>query len=354
MREVSTRACESLMASLEPERISPTEWLSGLPVDLPTLADPEGWIDWDLFAQLVERFEELATSVDPLFTAGCRLLDDPTMVEHKPITDAVHDLDQLYRLGGRLRTAAYYTNIRRSCERLDDGRYRIVNELPRSDRGCIAFFRLRAGNFRVAPRLLGLGQAEVEAQVTSHRGVYLVTPPREPLTRRLTRRRSGRDAMEHSLHLMVCTQEKLRDRRAFDLESHGTQGSEARAQLDAVAVPLLVIDLWGDGEPRVFGLNRRMELETGLRDRDVAGRDVRSAFGESDGAHWLASLWTCVEERRAVETEGWASEPLQRIWMVPKLDEAGDVVRVYVSSTRLDLTTGAPQQAGSEASAPLE
>jgi len=331
MREVSARACETLLASLEHERISPSEWLADLPIDPDTLRDPASWIDWDLYVTLIERFEELAVTMDPMFAAGMRLLDDPTIVENRELAGAFHDLDQLYRLGGRVKTAVYFAHLRRSCERLAGGRYRIVNEIPRSYRGCEAFFRMRAGMVKVTPRLLGLSDSDVQAQITPHRGEFIVKPPRETLTKRLVRRRGRRTAVERSLQLLASAEEKLRDRRSAALDAYGTSGSAARAALDALAVPLLVIDLWGDDDARIFGLNRRMELETGLRDRDVAGRRVADVFAEGGGA-WLGALWSCVELRRVVPAGGWETSPERRVWLVPTLNDAGEVVRVYVSS----------------------
>jgi hypothetical protein len=228
MREVSTRACEPLFLGAELEGISKKELLDGVAVDFETLSDRKAWIDWDVFVALVERYEELCGEVDGLETAGAQLMHTASMQANRALACGFRSLRQLFEYGGRLRSSAYYTNFSREFEVMDDGRYRIVRQIPRSFRGSEAVFQLHAGMIRTTPRLLGRPDAEIEAQITPHRGVYLVTPPRERLATRIRSKFGKAGALEHSLRLLIANQDIVARQRETAHAQLGTAATSAR------------------------------------------------------------------------------------------------------------------------------
>lgn len=196
MREVSTRACETLLVGLVAERILPMRWLRGLPVRMEVLRDPTAWIDWDLYVDLLDRYDELCGWLDSLERAGARLPADPTLKANVEVTSVFPDLRQLYEQGGLLRTSLYYTHVKRRFEPLRDGRFRVTFEIPLHYRGSENFFRLRTGTLQAIPVLVGLPHAHVEAEITAHRGVYHVTPPRRSLVSQVFRQPDRRAALD--------------------------------------------------------------------------------------------------------------------------------------------------------------
>lgn len=335
MREVSTRACEPVLLGADRESITHKDLLDGLAVDLDTLRDRNAWIDWDAFVELVERYEELTGEVDGLETAGAELLHTPSMQAFRELTQGFHSLRQLFEYGGRLRSTAYYTHFTRKFEVLEDGRYRIVHQIPRSFRGTEAVFQLHAGMIRATPRLLGRPEAEVEAQITPHRGEFIVTPPRERLLARVRAKFADGRALESSLRMLAANQEIVARQRAQARSRFGSSTSAARAELDSVALPLLVTEVWGESELRIFGMNRRMELQTGIQDRDATGRRIEDVFSLEEAALLVGLHCRCIGSRTPVDTVGTLRERSFRTTLVPVLGEDGEVVRIF--ATRLPL-----------------
>jgi hypothetical protein len=331
MREVSTCACEPLLLGAELEGISHKELLDGQAVDLETLRDRRAWIDWEVFVELVERYEELSGEVDGLELAGAQLIDTPGMQANRELTRGFRSLRQLFEYGGRLRSSAYYTNFSREFSVMDDGRYRIVRQIPQSFRGSEAVFQLHAGMIRVTPRLLGRPDAELEAQITPHRGVYILTPPRESLAARIWSKLGSWGALEHSLRMLVASQQAVARQRGDARARFGTAATGARAEMDAVATPLMVTDVWGENELRVSGLNRMMEIQTGIQDRDAAGRRLEDVFQLEEAALLAGLHWRCVGTHAAVDHEGMRQDRSFRTTLVPILGENGDVVRIVTS-----------------------
>jgi hypothetical protein len=97
--------------------------------------------------------------------------------------------------------------------------------------------------------------------------------------------------------------------------------------MDAVATPLLVIDVWGENELRIYGMNRRMEIQNGIRDRDVAGRRLEDVFRLEEAALLVGLHWRCVGTHAALHHEGKLEDRSFRTSLVPVLNEGGEVVR---------------------------
>ena len=213
MQEVSTRACEVLFVTLALEQIPAERLVQDLPVDLADLREPGRRIDWEVFCDLLERFEALVGGAEQVERAGTRIFDEPIMRRSRALAGLFLSLRHVYEYGGRWRTAAFYTNVLRRFEELPDGRFRVTLWIPESQRGCETFFRMRCGAQRATPRWFGYGEeAHVEAELGSHSGVYWITPParRRPLAQRVKHALRRKLTRGPAIWDLVVRQEELR------------------------------------------------------------------------------------------------------------------------------------------------
>ena len=151
--------------------------------------DPRARIDWNLYAQILERFEALHGDELPPEEIGRRLARAPSFDFLRRAGQLVLTPQQLYEVGFRLLVPSLFANLSVRTEWLASGRFVIDGELTRGSRPSNAFFRICAGNLSMVPCLLDLPPATIEELVLSGTAsrIVLVPPPSHTLARRVLR-----------------------------------------------------------------------------------------------------------------------------------------------------------------------
>ncbi len=152
------------------------ELSEGLGFGLETLTDERRWIRWDDFIVVMERSEAML--------GEARLGELLAAISRDPIGRGVRSSlsfavspRQLYALLVRWFGPSLYPVHKATLTRESGDQLRIVLEVPSRYRDSQVFFRTSASAFRYAPRLLGLADATVEAEIESHRAIYRVWLP---------------------------------------------------------------------------------------------------------------------------------------------------------------------------------
>ncbi len=168
----------------------PTSGLAdGLPITVAELTDPRARIDWDLFAEVLDRAEALARGVLTPEEIGERILKLPSFDILQRIGQLVVSPRQLYDLAFRLVPPALYANVTVTHEWLASGRLVVSSELLPGYRESTMFFRVSLANIAAAPRVLDLGPSTIEEQTFSgrHARLVLLPPPSHTLAVRVRR-----------------------------------------------------------------------------------------------------------------------------------------------------------------------
>ncbi len=208
MREVSNSSAVFIRDACTRENISFDELARGLG-GLERIEEA-GRIDWDVFAELLDRFA-VRTSLAALEQAGARTVDDAFADSIRVIAGAVASSRVLYRAIVRWFAPAAVQNLQLAYFDRSDGTVQITIDVPPPHRPSIPFFHLTLGSYRAAPRLLGQPDALVEMIATDRRVVYTIVPPPD-LTLFTRARRAVKIALgaRRALEELAEQQEQLR------------------------------------------------------------------------------------------------------------------------------------------------
>ncbi len=161
----------------------------GLPFDETSLSRA-GWIAWDDYCSVVERFETLAGGPED----AVRLFEQYLPIrEMHAVATAFVELRLLYQFVFRVIDPLMFPPIAFDYRELADGRLHVAYKVRKGARPCEAFGLLSTGGIRAIPRYLGLPLAKVDATVTPREGVYLVSLPRSRTLFAKTRRRARKE-----------------------------------------------------------------------------------------------------------------------------------------------------------------
>jgi two-component system cell cycle sensor histidine kinase/response regulator CckA len=179
---------------LEAARIPVEPLVDGLPVSLGELRDTSAWIDWDVYADVLERVDRVCDGRMSLEEIGARALRVPSFEMLRRAGQLLMGPKQLYELAARVFAPTLFPNVVVRTAWLPSGRLVVTGELPRGYRDSIPFFRICHGNVAVLPRLLDLPASTIEEQsLSGHSGrLVLLPPPSHTLVARV--RRSARAA----------------------------------------------------------------------------------------------------------------------------------------------------------------
>ena len=150
--------------------------MSGLPVTLETLEDPNATIEWSVTCAVLERLEEECGGPEGMIELG-RALNPPAIGKLWNVLRFAVSPRQVYFLATRWVGPKIVPFAASTFEVQPDGRFVVTIEIPPTLQGCLPFFRVSHGLYEISTRWIGLGDAVVEADLTPHRGVYTVTPP---------------------------------------------------------------------------------------------------------------------------------------------------------------------------------
>ncbi len=234
-----------MFPTLETHGLSLERLAEGLPVSVEHLRDPSKRIDWDTNLEIVERALDLL-GPEKFSDVGERSLDAAPLLLFRLLGVFVADTRYLYRMACRWIGPSFFAHIRFDCVDLPDGRVRIEIEIPASYRGSVPFFRAYEAGFRAVPRVLGHGNASVEAEISPHLARFYIRAPRRASLlgwiRRLVRLpQAARAAVEE------VASHQTRLNRA--LEEVRGEHAELRSQVEQIAT----LDRLGNALARQLG-----------------------------------------------------------------------------------------------------
>lgn len=235
MNEVSCRAHQTFFHALEMRGIPEERLVQGLPVTLDDLHDARGRVDWDLHVQLLERLEDLCGGPAALEEIGAAVYDAPPLRAVRALSFFFGNPRQLYWMGCRWVGPSFFAHIRYTFRELDKERVELRLEIPDSYCGSRPFFAICAGSLRSAPRLLGLrDDSEVEAEITPHRGVFVVRPPRRVSLLSLLKRATRLPFAAWTAIEELASQQDGLNRALRDLRESGRRLQHERDRMDTV------------------------------------------------------------------------------------------------------------------------
>lgn len=137
----------------------------------------DAFISWTTCADLLEALEECAGGPDGLRRVGHAMMEPERVVRGGRVLRLAIGPSQIYPMMLRWSGPAAFPVVESSVERLDRHRIAVEIEIPEPHRACMAFFNGCLGSFEAAPRVLGLPDSVVEAELEPRRGRYVITPP---------------------------------------------------------------------------------------------------------------------------------------------------------------------------------
>ncbi len=175
-REASARALTNLLAGYAERNVDLAEVLDGLPYSVETLTRESTWLRWDDLIEVLERLEGLG-GPETMRKVYESLAKGPKGRRVRASLSFAVSPKQLFTLLLRWMGPSLYPIHTATLDRLADGRLRAELTVPRRVRASEPFFRSTACVFEVAPTLLGLPAAHVEAHIEPHAATYWITPP---------------------------------------------------------------------------------------------------------------------------------------------------------------------------------
>lgn len=177
MSEVSCRAWSFFRDAAAGGLIDLRELLEGSALRREVLEDPRQRVPWDDWALLNDRFAVLIGSYQALLDCGrVAIQSDDFLGFTKRAAALFTKPSDVYRLGASWLGPTLYRNVRFSLSE-EGGRLFFSASLLDGYRGSAAWFASIVGTLRATPRLLGLPDAVVEADISARTGRYWITPP---------------------------------------------------------------------------------------------------------------------------------------------------------------------------------
>jgi len=153
--------------------------LAGTSVSLNQMRNPRGRAAWDDFARICENFEAMVGGPYQGVEWGKRVLEHDYSSRLATLARMFVSPFQLYDGGLRWLGPTLFRCVNFEVEQTGADNFQVTLSIPASNRSGAAWFRIVEGSLTVLPRLLGMSDAAVMAQIGSHRVVYdLITPPR--------------------------------------------------------------------------------------------------------------------------------------------------------------------------------
>lgn len=173
-REANCRPIVDFVSVLQKRGADLSRLCEGLPVTLDDLRDPSTWLDWDTTTVLYERFEALTGGDDPWMVLSSATVLRPS---GWPVLQLAVGPISLYRVAALYLARHNFPIHTADFEVQADGWLRIQLHLPEDRPGSLPWMNSARAVYVVLPRLLGLPDAEVKADLRPHHSEFRVRPP---------------------------------------------------------------------------------------------------------------------------------------------------------------------------------
>jgi PAS domain S-box-containing protein len=319
---VSGRFLSDFFASLERNHIPAKQLLGDLPIPIGESGRVTRSIEWNDFAALMKRLEHHLGGPDELERCGELVGELKPMRALQSLLGSSASPYMLYRAASRwaLRRAmpGIETHIEETRPNHIEIRVRLVDGL----RACPQIFHFATGGARALPRILGLSDAVVTAEVSDFEAHYqIVVPPSQTLWARFVRFYRVLFSSGSLLQFLENQQLELNAKHGALQKAHSDLAKSEqryRAIADAAADILCEIDEHG----RITYVSASVEELTGYTP------------GQVTGSHF--SLWVPADRRDQAKKrfESFGSQSLERSIIRERLKlqtEAGKRIIVEVS-----------------------
>lgn len=174
-QEVSIRMVRDLVPGYERHGIQCAPLMNGLGFSSTDMQDPSKRIAWDDFIEFMERLCQVAGGHHALADLVCTVMEANPLMQL--LAGAVINPRRLYLLACERVSRKMYSHIGVRVEYVGDDSVRVVSAIPKGYRPSLAFHYASLGCMRAYPRLLGLADAVIDAEISPYQGVFLATPP---------------------------------------------------------------------------------------------------------------------------------------------------------------------------------
>jgi len=163
---VSCRALADLLALCDARGIELSDLTDGLTVDLATLRTRSAWVEWSEVATVVERISDRVGGPQAYAELVAGFLDHPDARLTRRFFSIASSPTRNYKLVFLWAAPLVYPFMTSRVETTPDGRIHISHSFPTSVPGSLPFMTSAVEMARRLPRIHGLPDAVVEAEVT--------------------------------------------------------------------------------------------------------------------------------------------------------------------------------------------
>ena len=247
MDDVSWKVFEFYSDYLARKGVDPAPLVEALPRGAALLSRERKWYDWDEHVVVVERFGELCGGWDAAEAAAGEASMESWTKPLRALAANFASARHVYWLGARLFAPYLYRHIHFAFEELARHHVRISIELPAQYRPCELVFRMWRGAYRSGPRMLGLEDAQVDAEISTHHAVYEIwLPANRSLTRRAALAARSIVTRRTLVDEMSRQQALLRDN--YEALARAYKESERNQRALVGALPDVILRLSANGD----------------------------------------------------------------------------------------------------------
>ncbi len=163
-----------LLRELRAQRLGVDEIVESLP---PAVAAGRGSLDWPAFVTLLARVEQRVGGPEAMIGLGHAMCRPRRLDRVRRVLTFAVSVRQLYALSTRFLGPTSFPGTRGTMRVEPDGELHVTIEIDAALEGSLPFMRLNLGTAEAMPRILGLGDALVRAELTPHRGELRIKPP---------------------------------------------------------------------------------------------------------------------------------------------------------------------------------
>jgi signal transduction histidine kinase/ActR/RegA family two-component response regulator len=171
---VSCRCVEPLLDVLQVHELQLCDMLDGVSADEASLRDMSKRVSWADFAVLCDNIVASVGGLQPMWDAGRRLVDAPSLSVLSRLASLAASPADMYWVAVRWALPSISPCVNATFTRLNSTTSRIEAWVPEDYRANPTFFAITAGNFEVVVRLLGQPDSVVQLESDGCRAVFTI------------------------------------------------------------------------------------------------------------------------------------------------------------------------------------
>lgn len=174
---VSLRFLADFFQTLEGNGVPATQLVGDLPLTIGELGDRHGFAEWTHFVEFMNRLEKKLGGAEGLEAAGAAIGQLKPARTLRGLAGLSASPAALYHASVRWALTRALPGVHAEIDVVDDNQIEIHARLSEGMRACPSIFHFATGACRALPRILGLADAVVVAQVAENEASYRITLP---------------------------------------------------------------------------------------------------------------------------------------------------------------------------------